>query len=522
MSEAAASRVTGLASVPDRLTRGDVIAGVSVALVLIPQSLAYAELAGLPAYYGLYAAALPPVVAAFFASSRYLQTGPVAMTSLLTFGALATVADPFTSEWIALAALLALMVGIARIALGWVKGGVISYFMSQPVLIGFTSAAAILITASQLPTAVGFEAEGDTILSRAWRTVSHIGDWEGTAIVLALTTAALVIGGRRFHRFFPGVLLAATIGILYSVLTDYEGLVVGEVSLSFPDSPLDLPWHDVWALLVPASVIALVGFAEPSSIARIFATQDRERWSPNRELISQGVANIASGISGGFPVGGSFSRSSINRMVGGQTRWSGAITGIAVLAFLPFASVMDDLPRAVLAAIVIAAVAQLIRIRQLLRIWRFSRPQALVAWTTFVATLILSPRIDLAVVLGIGFGITVHLWRELRVQVESTYRDRTLTLRPLGVMYFASAQDVDAALLNQLAEHPEAIQVVFDLSALGRIDLTGALALKNLVDDAHAAGLVVDITGVPPQSRRILDRVFEGGLFARRHTGPDE
>lgn len=503
-----------------RLTRGDLIAGLSVALVLIPQSLAYAELAGLPAYYGLYAAALPPVAAAFLASSRYLQTGPVAMTSLLTFGALSAFAEPFSAEWISLAALLALVVGLARLALGMVRGGVIAYFMSQPVLVGFTTAAAILIVSSQFPTAVGVTADGETILSRAWWSLSHLSEWEGTAVVLALLTVVLVAGGRRLHRLFPGVLIAVAVGILYGELAGYDGLVVGEVGLSLPDSPVDLPWGDVWSLLVPAGVIALVGFAEPSSIARIFAAQDRERWSPNRELLSQGVANIASGLSGGFPVGGSFSRSSINRTVGGQTRWSGAVTGLAVLAFLPISGVMENLPRAVLAAIVIAAVARLIRIPQLVRIWRYSRPQALVAWTTFAATLILAPRIDLAVVLGIGLGITVHLWRELRVEVESSYEENTLVLRPHGVMFFASAPDMDDAMGDLLAEYPEARAVILDLNALGRIDYTGALALKTLVEDAEKAGVVVNITGVPPQARRMLARVWEGDLMVRADPNP--
>jgi SulP family sulfate permease len=502
------------------LTRGDVIAGISVALVLIPQSLAYAELAGLPAYYGLYAAALPPLAAAFFASSRYLQTGPVAMTALLTFGALSAFADPFSEEWIKLAALLALVVGVVRVALGLVRGGVIAYFMSQAVLVGFTTAAAILIVASQLPTALGLVADGDTILGRLWWTVRHVGDWELTAIVLSLITVALVAGGRRAHRLFPGVLIAVSIGIVYSVLADYKGLRVGDVDLSFPGSPLDLPWGDVWALIVPGAVIALVGFAEPASIARIFAAQDRERWSPNKELISQGVANLASGLSGGFPVGGSFSRSSINRLVGGDTRWSGAVTGLAVLAFLPLAGVMSDLPRAVLGSIVIAAVARLIDIPRLLRFWNLSRPQALVAWITFAATLILSPRIDIAVMLGIGLGITVHLWRELRVPVASDYADGVLVLRPEGVIFFGSSPDVAEAMIDLLAEHPEAERVVFDLSAIGRIDLTGALALKTLVGDVRLAGLETEVLHIPDHAKRVLKAVWEGDLATQRDVGP--
>jgi len=272
----------------------------------------------------------------------------------------------------------------------------------------------------------------------------------------------------------------------------------------------------MWSLMVPGAVIALVGFAEPASIARIFAAQDRERWSPNKELVSQGVANLASGLSGGFPVGGSFSRSSINRLVGGDTRWSGAITGLAVLAFLPLAGIMSDLPRAVLGAIVVAAVARLIDIPRLLRFWRLSPAQALVAWITFAATLILSPRIDIAVVLGVGLGITVHLWRELRALVGSAYADGVLTLRPQGVIFFGSSPDVAEAMVDLLAQYPEAHRVVFDLAAVGRIDLTGAMALKTLVNDAQLAGLEAEIARVPDHAERVLQSVWEGDLSIRR------
>ena len=162
-----------------------------------------------------------------------------------------------------------------------------------------------------------------------------------------------------------------------------------------------------------------MGFAEPAAIARTFAAQDRQPWSSDREFVSQGVANLVSGISGGFPVGGSFSRSSVNRMAGGKTRWSGAVTGLVVLAFLPMAGVLSPLPRAILAAIVIAAVVQLIQVRSLIRLFVYSRPQALVAWGTFGVTLALAPRIEWAVLIGIGLGILLHLWRELSVEVGS-------------------------------------------------------------------------------------------------------
>ncbi len=492
---------------------GDVVAGLSVALILIPQSLAYAELAGLPVVVGLYAAALPPLAAAFFASSPYLQTGPVAMTALLTFGALNEFgAEPGTAEYVGLAALLALIVGVVRMGIGMARGGFLAYFMSQPVLIGFTSAAAILILSSQLPTAVGVVASGDKILEKLWWTLTHIADWDPAAVVLSVVTIALVVLGRRVHRLFPGVLVAVLVGVVYSTVTDYDGLVVGDVPAGLPPFSLDLPWGSAPALLVSGIVIALVGFAEAAAISRTFAAQDRQTWDPSKEFISQGVANLASGISGGFPVGGSFSRSSVNRLAGGKSRWSGAITGLAVLAFLPVAGVLSSLPQAILGAIVISAVARLIRFTPLWTMWRDSKPQTAVLWTTFGLTLILSPRIDVAVIIGIGLGMVIHLWREIKVGVQSSYEGTTLRLVPTGVLYFGSAPQLSDALLELLTTYPEATHLVFDLGHLGRIDYTGALVLKSVAEEAERAGLEIEFSNLPSHTRRILGRVVSPTL----------
>lgn len=485
---------------------------MAVALILIPQALAYAEIAGVPSFVGLYAAAIPPIAAAFFASSRYLQTGPVAMTALLTFGALSGMAAPFSSDYIALAALLALMVGVVRVLIGLGRVGVIAFFMSQPVLVGFTSAAAILIAASQLPTAVGHDAEGGRILSRAWDTVTHVGEWQWEAIAISLGVALVVLGGRLLHRLFPGVLLAVVGALIYSHVTDYNGAVVGMVPTGFPDLRTSFPWGSTIELLIPAGVIALVGFAEAASISRTFAAQDRSVWQPNREFISQGVANIASGFSGGFPVGGSFSRSSVNRLSGGRSRLSGGITGVVVLSFLPFADVLERLPRAVLGAIVIVAVVRLIRVDAVVTVFRYSRWQGAVGLATFVLTLALAPRIDLAVVTGVAFGIAVHLARELRTSVSAHFEDGVLRVQPIGVLYFGSAPAIEGALTSLLAANPEAHTLVIDLSHLGRIDYTGALVLRKLARDAEAAGLEVDMEEVPPQTRHLLTRVWEGHL----------
>ncbi|GIU94511.1 MAG: sodium-independent anion transporter [Gaiellaceae bacterium] len=492
-----------------RPTLGDLVAGVSVALVLVPQALAYAQLAGMPAYRGLYAAALPPIAAALVASSPYLQTGPVALTSLLVFGVLSELAEPGSEEYVRLGLLLALVVGVVRIAVGLLHGGVVAYLLSRPLLVGFMPAAALLIIASQLPDALGVPSDGGGILEQGWEALTSPGSWDGQAVLLSIAALALVVGGRRIHRLFPSVLLAVALGVAYSTLFDYEAETVGSIPEGLPPLGIDVPWAELPQLLVGGVVIALVGFVEPSSIARTFATRDRQRWDPNREFLGQGMANVAAGLSGGFPVGGSFSRSALNRDAGARTRWSGAITGVAVLLFLPVAGVLSPLPAAVLAAIVIGAVAGLVRLLPIVRLARFSRPQFLVAATTFVATLALAPRIDRAVLVGVGLAVAAHLWRELSLEVPSWTEATTLHLRPSGVLWFGSAARLEDVFLELLGTHPEAERLVIHLDAAGRVDTTAALALRSLVRDARDAGLEVVFEDVRPRWRRLVEGVIE-------------
>ncbi|MDH5502757.1 MAG: SulP family inorganic anion transporter, partial [Acidimicrobiia bacterium] len=282
--------------------------------------------------------------------------------------------------------------------------------------------------------------------------------------------------------------------------------------VGFPPLSAALPWGSMADLVVPAIVIALVGFAEPSAIARTYANLDRQAWDPDRELVSQGVANLAAGFSSAFPVGGSFSRSSVARLSGARTRAAGAVAGITVLLFLPFAHIIEPLPSAVLGAIVIAGVYKLIRIPEIFSIWRYSRLQAMVAITTFVLTLALAPRIDLAVMVGIVMGISVHLWRELHLDVESWTVGTVVHLMPRGVLYFGSAPGLGTHLNEELAAHPDARAVTIELQGLGRIDYTGALALKQAVAEAEEANLTVRLANVPDHARRVLSKVWEGSL----------
>lgn len=487
------------------------VAGLSVAVLLVPQALAYARLAGMPPYVGLYAAALPPLAAAFFASSPYLHTGPVAITALLTYGALAEMAPPGSAEYVQLGALLAFAVGATRVAIGLMKAGDIAFLMSEPVLRGFTTAAALLIVVSQLPAMLGVQAAAPSegVVVPAIQALRDPSSWDPLALALAGLVLLVVLGGRRLHALVPGVPIAAAMGIAATVFLGYDGATLGSVPEGLPPLSLRLPWLELPGVILAGIVIALVGFAEAGSIARVFSAREKQHWSPDRDFVSQGVANLASAVSGGFPVGGSFARSSLSHLLGARTRWNGAVTGLAVLAFLPFASILAPLPEAVLAAIVVAAVLKLLRFREIFILWGLSRPQFAVAAVTFTLTVALAPRIDQAVLLGILFAIVVHLWREFRVELDSWTEGDTLHIRPDGVVWFGSAEALRGAAIDLIAEHGHVVEVVFHMERLGRVDLTAALTLERVIRDARDTGLEVRVTSVHPHTARVLEAILE-------------
>jgi SulP family sulfate permease len=314
--------------------------------------------------------------------------------------------------------------------------------------------------------------------------------------------------GRRIHPLFPGVLLAVIGAILYSKLAGYGGARLGTIHAGLPPLTRSLPMGKLPQLVVPAFVIALLGFAEASSIARTYAALERKRWDANREFVSQGVANLAAGTFGGFPVGASFSRSALNRLAGAKTNMSGFVTGVAVFAFLPLGFLLGPLPQSVLAATVILAVIPLIRLDQIVEIARLSRIQLTITMTAFALTLALAPHVEWAIVAAIAVSVGVHLWRELLLDMASRSDGGRLELLPEGVLWFGTARILEDRFLELLAEHPDTVRLVIRLDRLGRIDLTGALALKTLIDDARGAGLAVTVEGSPAHSARILRRVL--------------
>ncbi|MEX2536281.1 MAG: SulP family inorganic anion transporter [Trueperaceae bacterium] len=488
-----------------RVWTRDLLAGTSVALVLVPQALAYAELAGLNAVVGLVAAGLPLIVAAPMASSPYLQTGPTAMIALLTFGILSPIYPMHTGEYAAAAALLALTVGLIRVGLGLARFGAVAYFMSQPVMQGFSSAAALLIILSQLPAAVGTSASAPNPTLGFLDTLGHPGRWDPWAIGFTLTTILIVNVSQRVSPLLPGVLATVVLGVVVSSVVGYDGPTVGEVGGLLLQLDLVLPWQDFPHLILGAVVIAIVGFAEPAAIARYYA--GRRSWDPDRELVSQGAANLVSGALGAFPVGGSFSRSALNHSAGAVTRWSGMITGISVLAVLPFVGLLAPLPKAVLAGVVISAVARLLSLPSLLRLWNYARLQALTAYLTFLLTLALAPRIDVAVIIGIGLAIAAHLYREMDLGIIVRQEGEELVLRLSGVLWFGSTHLVEESMLELFPPAEEVVRLRVDATALGRVDLSGALVLDSLLSEAERHQLLVEVVGLRPHMQRVLERI---------------
>lgn len=495
---------------PEAATRfhpRDVLAGLSLAVIVIPQGLAYAEIAGMPPVTGLYAAALPALAAAPIASSRYLQTGPTAMTALLSFGAVSALATPGTDEYIGLSLLLAVVVGLARLGLGLLRGGTVTNYMSSPVILGFTTAAALLIISSQLPTALGLRGAPQGLLARAPDAVARFDEWNFAALGLVVVVSIVLVVARRISPVIPGVLLVVVAGVIIGSQTGYGAELVGAVPEGFPPFGVDLPWSRIPDLIVPGLVIALVGFAEPTAIARTMAARDRERWNPSRELVSQGLANLVSGLSGGFTVGGSFSRSAISKLAGARTRWAGAVTGLAVLAFMPLAGLLADLPKAVLSAIVIVAVSGLVRLREMVSMLRVSWGQSAVAWSTAIATMALAPRVDRGVVVGVVAAAVVHLYREgSRTRVDAGYDSGTLELSPGGVLFYGSAGALESALSEQLVANPDCERLVLNLEGLGRIDYSGVMMIRHFVADATGAGLEVSVVNIPAHATGVFAR----------------
>ncbi|MFN4319927.1 MAG: SulP family inorganic anion transporter [Aquificaceae bacterium] len=513
----------------DKFSR-DLIAGLTVAAVLVPQSMAYALLAGMPPIYGLYASFLPVIVASLFGSSRFLATGPVAMTALLTSSALYGLAEPGSDKWITLAAVLALMVGFIRFMVGVFKLAFVVELISTSVIIGFTSAGALVIALSQFGHLLGFKITQSTHIYEVITDIlSKISQTNPYTLVIGVLAYFIIWISKKINPLIPGALLAVIITSFLSYffsLQNFSVSLVGDVPKGIPS--LELPSVDYRTfsqLWVGALVISAFGLMEAVAIAKQLAIKAGDRWDPNQELIGQGLANIAAGLFKGFPVGGSFSRSALNYQLGAKTPIAGVITGLVVgLTLLLLAPLFYYLPKAALSAVVLSAVINLIRPQEIIRLYRINSTDGIVAGITFITVFFMD--LWVAITLGtlIAFGSFVYKTMYPRIVIltrkpsSSTFVNaereklpecpQILYIRPNMSLYFGNAEYVYEYVLEKVEERKKALKfVLMDLEAVNYMDASGSLVLIRLLDRIKAMGMEPALANIGCTIYPLLERL---------------
>lgn len=514
-----------------KILQADIIAGITVALVLVPQSMAYAQLAGLPAYYGLYASFLPGIVAALFGSSRQLATGPVAVVSLMTAAALEPLAlSP--DLYVAYALSMALMVGLFQLSLGLLRMGVLVDFLSHPVVIGFTNAAAIIIAASQLSKIFGVVdfAKGEHQYETIWNVmVAATTDTHVLTLMMGLLAFGIMMVLKKTAPKLPAVLIAVVITTVLSWGMGFAaqgGSVVGEVptGIPMPQLPSGVDWDIIIQLITTAIIIGVIGFMEAISIAKAMAAQTRQRLNPNQELIGQGLANLCSGVFQGYAISGSFSRSAVNISAGAVTGFSAVVTGTMVgIALLFLTPLLYHLPQATLAAVIIMAVVNLVKVRPIIEAWKVQPHDGLVAVITFMLTLMVAPHLETGIVAGVILSLGLFLYRTMRPRVSILSRDPDGTLRDAesrklatcenislirfdGPLYFANTGYFVDMILDRVAKKPDLKFVVLDAEGINEVDATGKEMLHELVIRLEALGIELLIARAKQQIMEVFKR----------------
>lgn len=645
--------------------RADLLAGITVALVLVPQSMAYAQLAGLPVVYGLYASFVPVIVASLWGSSSQLHTGPVAMLSLMSAAALIPFATPGSPDFITLSIMLALMVGVLRLALGLFKLGAIVNLLSSPVIVGFTNAAALIIGLSQLSKIIGVPfPRSDFYLEDLWNVLAQIGATHWPTLAFAIGAYVLIVGLKRVWPAAPGVLVAvlattalsAAIGFEQKVevekgrihapkvietleayaetsalvdtltqriseanreasrledlgdlasygkaselhakadLLSHErgldkarnsalrielhrmrlegaetpqglsfylkgevppglegdgrswrfssvnngavtlssgGAVVGDIPTGLPEFAVPhIEWSLLLALLPAAIVMALIGFMEATSISKAIATTTGERINASKELVGQGLANIAGSFFGSYTVSGSFSRSAVAAKSGAKTGLFAIISALAVvLVLLFFTSYLYALPQSVLAVIVMMAVFGLIRVSPLVHAWKVDRTDSIIGIITFFATLAMAPAIANGILLGIGITLLAYLIRGMKPRAEIVARkpDGTLggirahkldpvseTVVPVrfdGSLTFSNIAYFEDIVLEALADFPKAKAILIIGSSINELDASGEEKVREVGKQLRDAGVQIYFSGLKHQVLSIMQRT---GLY---------
>ena len=509
------------------LLRQDGMAGLTVALLMIPQSVAYAALAGMPLVTGLYAAVLPALVGALWGGSTRISVGPTALSCLLVSASLTGLAAPGSAQWLELGVWLAILSGLLQLVLGLGRYGWLLNLISSPVMTGFTQAAALLIMASQLPALLGLPQGLAGFLSGP-----QAGQFDLQALLFGVLSLAALLAGKRWAPRLPAIMAVVVGAGLISHFGGFAaggGAVIGALPSGLPRPTLP-GWpglQTLSALLVPAMVIALVSFLETASSARTEHQKDGSRWNENQDLTGQGLAKLASALSGSFPTSASFSRSAIYLYAGARSGWAAVVTAIVVALALMGAGALAPVPRSVLAAVVVMAVTGLLQPRAFVRLWQIGRVEAMTAGVTFVITLLTAPRIYWGVLAGVLLTLGHFLHTRLHPRIievglhaDGSLRDRHLwklpplaprlyALRMDAELDFAAASSLERAITEHLAEYPEVRHVCLFAQPINRIDVTGVETFGQLCQQLQNRQVTLHISGIKLPDEKALRQAGE-------------
>jgi sulfate permease, SulP family len=512
---------------------GDLLAAVIVTIMLIPQSLAYAMLAGLPPEAGIYASIAPIVLYAVFGTSRALAVGPVAVVSLMTAAAIGGVAEAGSMGYAVAALTLAALSGVILLAMGLFRLGFLGNFLSHPVVAGFITASAILIATSQIKHILGISAGGDTLPEMLLALAQNIGATNAITLAIGATATAFLFWVRKglkplLRRMGLGpraadmatkagpvlAVVATTVAVWGLDLADHGVRIVGAVPQGLP--PLTLPSFDpdlIGVLLLPALLISVIGFVESISVAQTLAAKKRQRIDPDQELIGLGAANIGAAFTGGYPVTGGFARSVVNFDAGAETPAAGAYTAVGLaVAAVALTPLIYFLPTATLAATIIVAVLSLVDLSILRTAWSYSRADFSAVAATILLTLIAG--VETGVTAGVILSIALHLYKSSRPHIaevglvpgtqhfRNIHRHKVLTspdmltIRIDESLYFANARYLEDYILDRVVADCPIKHVVLMCSAINEIDLSALESLEAINHRLREMGITLHLSEV--------------------------
>jgi len=520
--------------------KGDLAAGLIVAIMLVPQGMAYAMIAGLPPVVGLYASTFPLVIYVLFGSSRQLAVGPVAMMSLLVFAGVSSFAEPGSEKYVSLVLLLSFMVGAMQLCMGLLRAGFIVNFISHAVISGFTSAAAIIILLSQLHHLFGIKvlSSGHSAIHLLKEIIHGIGGINPITFGIGSGSILVLLIFKKKLPNFPAPIVVVVLSVLavYLFGLDQSGVeIVGHVpkglpSFSWPGGSLNY----LLDLFPAALTIFFVGFMESISIAKMIAAMEKYKIEPNRELIGLGFANIIGSFLSAYPVTGGFSRTAVNYQAGAKTGLASIVTAaIILLTLLFFTSFFYHLPHAVLSAIVIVAVAGLIDVKGAKHLFRLKRIDGWTLMITFIATLAIGSKEG--IMIGVAFSLLVFIWRSAHpyaaelgyLEKENVFRNlkrfpdgrtypEALILRVDASLYFANMAFLEDFLRKRIVEKPNVRWIIIDLSGVNDLDAVAIDTLSEMMDNYHDQGIQFIWANMKGPVRDLVARAGWEGRYGKQ------